>query len=82
VNAFLQAGEYWKVRVVTFDLDDTLWPTTGVVLAANSDLSNWLKENYPTMKHESSAVQVFQHQPNCFTTSMPCCVDCFPERAI
>jgi len=43
--------------VVTFDLDDTLWPTTGVVLAANSDLSNWLKENYPTMKHESSAVQ-------------------------
>mmetsp|Transcript_19032 Transcript_19032/g.41677 ORF Transcript_19032/g.41677 Transcript_19032/m.41677 type:complete len:361 (-) Transcript_19032:803-1885(-) len=50
-------GDFSKVRVVTFDLDDTLWPTTGVVLGANSALENWLSEHHPTMKSESSAVQ-------------------------
>eukprot|EP00959_Pyramimonas_sp_CCMP1952_P331265 6936798-Pyramimonas_sp.AAC.2 len=48
----------WKVRVVTFDLDDTLWPTIGVVLGANAALQNYLSEHHPKMKSESSAIQL------------------------
>ena len=33
----------WQVRVVSFDLDDTLWNTTGVVLGANEVLQSWFE---------------------------------------
>jgi FMN phosphatase YigB (HAD superfamily) len=46
------------VRVVTFDLDDTLWPTTGVVLGANTVLQSWFESNYPEMHFDSGELQV------------------------
>lgn len=49
--------DLWKVRVVTFDLDDTLWPTAAVVLGANSELQSWISANHPKMNSESSALQ-------------------------
>ena len=45
------------MRVVTFDLDDTLWPTTGVVLGANAVLQSWFESNYVEMQFESGQLQ-------------------------
>jgi len=36
-----------KIRVVSFDLDDTLWPTGDVVHTANAEMQRWLNEKYP-----------------------------------
>jgi FMN hydrolase / 5-amino-6-(5-phospho-D-ribitylamino)uracil phosphatase len=34
-------------RVLSFDLDDTLWPVAPVIAAAESELLTWLRANYP-----------------------------------
>jgi 2-haloalkanoic acid dehalogenase type II len=33
--------------VLSFDLDDTLWPVAPVIAGAESDLFSWLRERYP-----------------------------------
>jgi HAD superfamily hydrolase (TIGR01549 family) len=33
--------------VLSFDLDDTLWPVSPVIAAAESELSSWLRARYP-----------------------------------
>lgn len=33
--------------VLSFDLDDTLWPVAPVIAAAEADLYSWLRERYP-----------------------------------
>ncbi|EKX39063.1 hypothetical protein GUITHDRAFT_114938 [Guillardia theta CCMP2712] len=33
--------------VISFDLDDTLWPTVDVVMSANRAMESWLNLNYP-----------------------------------
>jgi putative hydrolase of the HAD superfamily len=33
--------------VLSFDLDDTLWPVTPVITAAENTLMSWLRERYP-----------------------------------
>ncbi|CAM9314998.1 unnamed protein product [Choristocarpus tenellus] len=37
------------VEVMSFDLDDTLWSTKGVISAANSALQSHLEENHPVL---------------------------------
>jgi putative hydrolase of the HAD superfamily len=34
-------------RVISLDLDDTLWPVAPVIAAAEAALHDWLKERYP-----------------------------------
>jgi FMN hydrolase / 5-amino-6-(5-phospho-D-ribitylamino)uracil phosphatase len=34
-------------RVISLDLDDTLWPVAPVIAAAESELHEWLKARYP-----------------------------------
>jgi putative hydrolase of the HAD superfamily len=34
-------------RVLSFDLDDTLWPIAPVILAAEEELESWLRRHHP-----------------------------------
>src|SRR5580658_507682 len=34
-------------RILSFDLDDTLWPVAPVIAAAEESLFSWLREHYP-----------------------------------
>ena len=36
-------------RVLSFDLDDTLWPVGPVIAAAESTLLSWLRQRYPSV---------------------------------
>ena len=40
-----------KIKVVSFDLDDTLWPLLPVILKAEKDTNKWLIENYPGVEN-------------------------------
>jgi putative hydrolase of the HAD superfamily len=39
------------VRVLSFDLDDTLWPVGPVIAAAEDALLDWLRSRYPAAAH-------------------------------
>lgn len=46
-------GQQNQLHVLTFDLDDTVWPTMPVVTAANESYIQWLQtrvENFPETK--------------------------------
>ena len=43
-----------KIRCVTFDLDDTLWPCEPTISNAEQALYNWLKDDYPCITHRYS----------------------------
>ncbi|MEP6790835.1 MAG: HAD family hydrolase, partial [Ramlibacter sp.] len=36
-----------KIRAISFDLDDTLWPIWPTIERAEKTLHNWLAENAP-----------------------------------
>lgn len=36
-----------KIKLVTFDLDDTLWDNLPVIIEAETDMINWLQERIP-----------------------------------
>ena len=38
------------IKAITFDLDDTLWPITPVILEAEKITQKWLINNYPAME--------------------------------
>jgi HAD superfamily hydrolase (TIGR01509 family) len=38
-------------RVISFDLDDTLWPAAPVIAAAEAALQSWLREHHPRAVH-------------------------------
>jgi 2-haloalkanoic acid dehalogenase type II len=42
-------------RVISLDLDDTLWPVAPVLAAAEAALHEWLQERYPRTMHGHSA---------------------------
>jgi putative hydrolase of the HAD superfamily len=42
-------------RVISLDLDDTLWPVAPVIAAAEAALHEWLLERYPRTMHGHSA---------------------------
>src|SRR5580704_14529902 len=41
-------------RVISLDLDDTLWPVAPVIAAAEAALQEWLQERYPRTMHGHS----------------------------
>jgi putative hydrolase of the HAD superfamily len=41
-------------RVISFDLDDTLWPVAPVLAAAEAALHDWLRQRYPRAMHGHS----------------------------
>ena len=40
------------IRVIAFDLDDTLWEVGPVITRAESILANWLEKEVPGYSHE------------------------------
>ena len=40
---------YHPIKVITFDLDDTLWDVAPVLIAAENEVQAWLLENHPTV---------------------------------
>lgn len=41
-------------RILSFDLDDTLWPVAPVIAQAERELFRWLQDRYPAAVHEHS----------------------------
>jgi putative hydrolase of the HAD superfamily len=41
-------------RILSFDLDDTLWPVAPVIAAAEESLFSWLRQHYPRAAHGHS----------------------------
>jgi len=44
------------IRVIAFDLDDTLWDVGPVIIRAESILANWLEKEVPGYSHEPSTL--------------------------
>ena len=38
-----------KIKAVTFDLDDTLWPLREVIIHAHKESNNWIIDKFPNM---------------------------------
>ena len=47
-----------KIKVVSFDLDDTLWPCFPTIKRAERKMYQWLSENQPLITNQYSAEQL------------------------
>ncbi|WP_456374905.1 HAD family hydrolase [Thiolapillus sp.] len=47
-----------RIRLVSFDLDDTLWPTRPVILAAEQILYQWLAQQAPRIVRDLSIMDM------------------------
>lgn len=47
-----------RIKLLTFDLDDTLWPCKPTIMAAEQKLYEWMQQNMPqiTQRHSSEAI--------------------------
>lgn len=47
-----------RIKLLTFDLDDTLWPCTPTIMAAEQKLYEWMQQYVPqiTQDHDSEAI--------------------------
>jgi len=47
-----------RIKLLTFDLDDTLWPCKPTIMAAEQKLYEWMRQNMPqiTQRHSSEAL--------------------------
>lgn len=50
------------IKVIGFDLDDTLWAVRPVILRAEKKLGEWLSANAPDLKYEMSELGQFREQ--------------------
>jgi putative hydrolase of the HAD superfamily len=51
-----------RVRVITFDLDDTLWPCHEVISAAEAACYEWLSEAAPRVTRQHSVESLREHR--------------------
>ena len=58
------------IKVLSFDLDDTLWHVDSVLHGAEKDVSNWLEQHCPAVLEKYDAIalrhlrmEVYQQQP-------------------
>jgi len=61
LNPELQA-KLDKVELITFDLDDTLWPLKATLMAAEEKQYAWLCEHAERITAELTLVDVFEHR--------------------
>lgn len=45
------------IKVIGFDLDDTLWAVRPIILRAEKILDQWLKENVPPLQYDTTAMR-------------------------
>ncbi len=50
------------IRLITFDLDDTLWPCMPTIIHAENTLYEWLSEAAPALVEEHSIESIRQHR--------------------
>jgi putative hydrolase of the HAD superfamily len=50
------------IKVIAFDLDDTLWHVDPVIIQAEKKLSQWLKSEVPRMQHDTVSMREFRDQ--------------------
>ncbi len=48
------------IRLISFDLDDTLWPTKPVIMAAEQALYAWLQQQAPRLTRDMSIMDMRQ----------------------
>lgn len=51
-----------EIRLITFDLDDTLWPCMPTIHAAEQKLYNWLQENAPGLTDDHDIDSLRAHR--------------------
>ena len=51
-----------KVKVIAFDLDDTLWDVDPVIHRAEKKLNGWFKAEVPDLAYDSRAMRDFQDE--------------------
>ncbi len=49
-----------KIRVIGFDLDDTLWAVKPVIIRAEQTLNSWLKEEVPDLEFNVEQMRQFR----------------------
>jgi len=47
-----------QIRLISFDLDDTLWPTKPVIMAAEQELYQWLEQTAPRIVRDLSIMDM------------------------
>ena len=50
------------VKILTFDLDNTLWSVDPIIARAENAMMEWIYENEPTLRFKVSAVQFEQYK--------------------
>lgn len=50
------------IKVVAFDLDDTLWETDPVLIEAEKILKQWLEDSVPGLRYDRESVWAIRHQ--------------------
>ena len=48
------------IKVIAFDLDDTLWATKPTIIRAEKKLNEWLKSTVPQMNHTTETMRDFR----------------------
>ena len=51
-----------RIKLLTFDLDDTLWPCRPVILAAENKLYEWMRERVPDITRLHSLESIFRRR--------------------
>jgi putative hydrolase of the HAD superfamily len=53
-----------RIKLLTFDLDDTLWPCRPVIMAAEQTLYEWMQESVPEITQRHSSEDIFHKRRN------------------
>ena len=48
------------IKLITFDLDDTLWPVEEIILKAEAALQYWITENFPIISDNFSRDEILR----------------------
>ena len=50
------------IKLLTFDLDNTLWSVDPIIIRAENAMMEWLYEHYPELRFRISLVQFEQYK--------------------
>ncbi len=50
------------IRVIAFDLDDTLWAVKPVIINAEKRLNDWLKQEVPQLNYDVTRMRELRHE--------------------
>jgi FMN hydrolase / 5-amino-6-(5-phospho-D-ribitylamino)uracil phosphatase len=50
------------IKVIGFDLDDTLWAVKPIIIRAEKQLDSWLASNVPGMTHTVASMRSLRHE--------------------